>query len=255
MRVTSRQESVRMHHANLGCNYADSQIISSTVSLSVEKVDFGKYIYAGAECVLTYYPHILAQEGQFRFVYLFRFRKSYLFSANDVMTYDMCRNDYDMGSGRLPAWQGCDVDHPMQHNGVVNPPPNNPPPPTPARNCPRHGHWDDGQGRCVCDGDFAWDGSNCIYQSCPRHGHFDVAQDKCDCNDGYHDDNGQCFKDAPPSRILIDCSSTSSNDTRHSNGPIFVPPRISIDCSTSRWWTTASSKEDCPGEASTNELS
>ncbi|KAI8910154.1 hypothetical protein EDD86DRAFT_218106 [Gorgonomyces haynaldii] len=84
----SRQESVRMHHANLGCPCADSQIISSTVPLSVEKVDFGKYIYAGAECVLTYYPHILAQEGQFRFAYMFRFRKSYLFSTNDVMTYD-----------------------------------------------------------------------------------------------------------------------------------------------------------------------
>ncbi|KAI8916419.1 hypothetical protein EDD86DRAFT_15602 [Gorgonomyces haynaldii] len=155
-----------MHHANLGCPCADSQIISSTVPLSVEKVDFGKYIYAGAECVLTYYPHILAQEGQFRFVYLFRFRKSTLAVADDTMTYDMCRNDYDMGRGRLPAWQGCDAEYPMRHNGVVLPPDDNPPPP-PAHNCPVNGHWSEADGKCIC-------------------------------NDGYHEDNGQRSKDVPP---------------------------------------------------------
>ncbi|KAI8916427.1 hypothetical protein EDD86DRAFT_15661 [Gorgonomyces haynaldii] len=266
----SRQESVRMHHANLGCQYADSQIISSTVPLSVEKVDFEQYDYFPSECVLMFYPHILAQEGQFRFVYLFRFKKSSLFSTFDDMVYDMCRNDYDKGSGRLPAWQGCDVDHPMQHNGVVLPPDNNPPPPPPppAHNCPVNGHWSEADGKCNCNDGYYWTGKRCyacprhsiidghgncpceqdfvlyafecIYQKCPANGHWDVAQDRCICNDGWYWWTNQCFRCPKHSHVTGGGNCACDNGFTWLNGEC-----VSTTCFANSHWDVGQDKCIC----------
>ncbi|KAI8906899.1 hypothetical protein EDD86DRAFT_57354 [Gorgonomyces haynaldii] len=150
------------------------------VPFSIEKIDkshfSGNYESQDGDFI-DIHIHLVSVEGPFRWAYQYR-----MFGYNapggifrPVLRYVNCDNDYGWTGNKLPAWQDCDLSGQMQHNvggqGQGNPP-----------SCPKHGHWDAGQNRCVCDGDFAWDGSNCIYQKCPKNGHWEVGQDKCVCN-------------------------------------------------------------------------